>query len=322
MRIHFSSQKECFLRLGGVLMGSCGKVEKFIDMEQNSELLVEFLPVDGNLLPLCFVINAAFFQNPPSCIQLYQYGIGVDIVAAHFQPRVADLQVLEQKRVGNLLATFVKQQNMQLLLENNKTFANLALPLVDSYTLEEIQLAATPLLLFTYQKDGKKMLLVYNQNCKLLLKQEYSSYTITENLQLTLKYNNVAQYTLQQSYVLEKDGLHCKQESLQADENFAIENLHARLFPFAFFQAMLIGADIKDYLAPTLQDKQTLLKEYLGQFIDVQIPKDIFYHVYGEVNAVALIYQKAETVFEIKFFTLQLENGKICNLQIVDSPIA
>lgn len=210
---------------------------------------------------------------------------------------------------------------MQLLLENNKNFETLALPLVDSYTLEEITLASTAFLLFTYQKDGIHTLHIYNQNCKLLLKQNYSSYTIAENLQLTLKYNNVAQYVLQKSYAFENESFLCKEESLQADENFSIERLHTKLFPFAFFQAILVGADFKDFLAPSLQDKQALLKDYLGQFIDVQIPKDIFYHIYGEINAVALVYPKTETLFEVKFFTLQVEDGKICNLQVVDTSI-
>ena len=315
MRIHFSSKKECFLRLGGVLMGSCGKIEKFIDLEPNCELLVEFLPSDGNILPLSFVINKQFFESPPECCNVYFYGIGADIVASNFQPRTTDLQVLQQKRVDNLLATFVQQQHMQLLLENNKVFESMSLPFVDEYTLDEVKLGGSSLLLFTYQKDGQKKLLLFNQNCKLLLESFYTEYSIEDSLNLTLQHSDLARHLLKQVYLLEEDKLILKEQTLLSHESFSITSLHAKLFPFAFFQTILIGGKFTDYLSPALQDKAELLKEYLGNFIEVQIPKDIVYHHHGEVNAVALVYQKTKTLFEVKFFILQIENGKICNLQ-------
>ena len=51
MRIHFSAEKPCMLRLGGALLGSVGEAEKFADIGQES-ILAEFLPDDGDLLPL------------------------------------------------------------------------------------------------------------------------------------------------------------------------------------------------------------------------------------------------------------------------------
>ena len=315
MRIHFSSKKECYLRLGGALMGSCGKVEKFIELDQDTELLVEFLPADGNILPLSFVINKQFFENPPECCNVHFYGIGADIIACNFQPRRTDLQVLKQMRVGNLLATFVQQQNMQLLLENNKKFENIPLPFIEEYNIEEVSLGKTSLLLFSYEKDGQKKLYLFNQSCQMLLEHFYTEYTITDTLQLTLQHNDLAHHTLQQTFVLEEEKLVLKEQTLNPQENFSIHTLHAKLLPFDFFQSVLIVGDFSSYLSPNLQDKQELLKEYLGNFIEVQIPKDIFYHHHGEVNAVALVYPKSKSLFEVKFFVVQTENGKICNIQ-------
>ncbi len=315
MRIHFSSKKECYLRLGGVLMGSCGKVEKFIEIEQDCELLVEFLPADGNILPLSFVINKQFFESPPDCCNVFYYGIGADIVACNFQSRTTNLQVLKQLRVGNLLATFVQQQNMQLLLENNQKFESISVPFIEQYALEQITLNTTSLLLFRYEKDGQKKLLFFNQSCQLLLESFYTDYTITDRLQLSLQYNDLAHHTLQQTYLLEENKLLLKEQTLHQQENFSISALHIKLLPFAFFQSILIGGNFSAYLSPNLQDKQELLKEYLGNFIEVQIPKDIFYHHHGEINAVALVYQKSKSLFEIKFFVTQIEDGKICNIQ-------
>ena len=56
MRIHFGSSVPCVLRLGGVSAGFCGETEKFADIMQE-RLLAEFLPADGDLYPLSFVLE-------------------------------------------------------------------------------------------------------------------------------------------------------------------------------------------------------------------------------------------------------------------------
>ena len=319
MRLHFSSEKECYLRLGGVLMGSCGKVEKFIDLAPESELLVEFLPVDGNLLPLTFVITAKFFENPPTCLKVYQYGIGADIVACQFQPRNADLQVIEQLRVQKLLATCIQQQTVQLLLESdNGSFHKFALPNATNYALEQIELHKQALLLLKCTEERHKKLFIFDQNGKLLLEQLYTDYSLDESLKIVLQHNTLPRHCLQAEYTLEGERFIEKHRTLVADKNFDIQKLHTKLLPFAFFQSVLVGADCTSYLNSTLQAQTELLKGYLGEFIDVQIPKDIFYHHYGEVNAVGLVYKQTETLHTVKFFTVDLENGKICNLHALD----
>ena len=48
MRVHFSAAIPCALRLGGAPAGMCGEAEKFADLPEDEEVLVEFLPADGD----------------------------------------------------------------------------------------------------------------------------------------------------------------------------------------------------------------------------------------------------------------------------------
>ena len=58
MRVHFSAAIPCALRLGGAPAGMCGEAEKFADLPEDEEVLVEFLPADGDYFPLGFLWNA------------------------------------------------------------------------------------------------------------------------------------------------------------------------------------------------------------------------------------------------------------------------
>ena len=66
MRVYFSAEEQCMLRLGGAVAGFCGRAAKFADIGEEG-VQAEFLPADGNLLPLSFFICDGFFREPPAC---------------------------------------------------------------------------------------------------------------------------------------------------------------------------------------------------------------------------------------------------------------
>ena len=130
MRVHFSAAMPCALRIGGAAAGMCGEAEKFADLPCGEELLVEFLPADGDYFPLSFIMSADFFARPPQGVEAYLYDCGADVRAARFAPRSPALRVLAQARAAGMLLTAFDWGGPRLCAEG-RGFACLDLPSSD-----------------------------------------------------------------------------------------------------------------------------------------------------------------------------------------------
>ena len=136
MRVHFSAAIPCALRIGGAAAGVCGEAEKFADLPCGEELLVEFLPADGDYFPLSFIMSADFFARPPQGIEAYLYDCGADVRAARFAHRSPALRVLAQARAAGMLLTAFDWGGPRLCAEG-RGFACLDLPSADVHLGEE-----------------------------------------------------------------------------------------------------------------------------------------------------------------------------------------
>ena len=81
----------------------------------------------------------------------------------------------------------------------------------------------------------------------------------------------------------------------------------AGLIAYAFFESLLIGADYMPFLSESLKKDSEKIPAFLGNFLSV-LPTD-------EENACNLVYQKANRLFEVKTFRLQIEQDKIVDIQ-------
>ena len=79
----------------------------------------------------------------------------------------------------------------------------------------------------------------------------------------------------------------------------------------------MAGGDPAPYLTPALAGRKALLKEYLGDFCGVYLPKEIFYLAHGQINAAGLVYRRAENAFDVRFFEAETDGGKIGNIRPV-----
>ena len=88
----------CVLRAGGAPAGFLSGNKLFADADR---VLVEFLPADGELLPLSFVTGEEFFRHPPACCDVYRCGCYNLVHAARFSPRRSGFDAKTQVRCGN-----------------------------------------------------------------------------------------------------------------------------------------------------------------------------------------------------------------------------
>ena len=78
-------------------------------------------------------------------------------------------------------------------------------------------------------------------------------------------------------------------------------------YALALFESALIGADCSPFLCASLQKKATSLKDYLGDYRSVVMT--------AERNKVGLIYERKERVFDVRYFQVETEDGKISNIK-------
>lgn len=314
MRVHFSSSMPCALKLGGALVGFCGEAEKFTDLPDGEKVPAEFIPADGNFMPITFVIDERFFQSPPRCCDVIRYSCGADICAARFLPRDVGLRVLAQSREGDILATVFDNGGVQLSLESPNGFISEALPRTESYEIASEQIGGEQFVRVSCKDEKKIELLLYNKALECAFRDRVSDFSCGEKLTVRLDFADVVGHSA--TRILRAEGGALLPETVQVNAANDVDPslLDERILPFAFFQEIAVGGNFTAYLSEELAQKQDRIKEYLGDFVGVYLPKEIFYLTYGKQNAAGLLYRRGDNVWDAKFFSLQSENGKITNI--------
>ena len=88
-------------------------------------------------------------------------------------------------------------------------------------------------------------------------------------------------------------------------------------FAGLYRRGLAAGADPAPYLAERLRGRSAMLAEYLGDFEDVAMPKEVFYLAHGPVNAAGLVYRRAPNLFDVRFFLADCAEGKVQNVRPV-----
>ena len=313
MRIHFRSTLPCVLRLGGAIAGYCGEADKFADIEEES-LLAEFLPANGNFLPLSFVIDETFFSAPPACCDVYRYDGGADIVAARFAPRDTSLRPLTQGRAGGMLATVLDGAQVQAAIESGGKLELVPLPRASRYEIGAERVGGAHFLRLSAVDEDGQLLCLFSDDLHCVLRERVQEAAFGEVLRTETKLCDLARHTVRRTFAAEENRLQEQAREVLPDPDFSADALHETLLPFAFFQELLAGGDPAPYLSPALSEQIPKLREYLGDFCAVTPPKEIFYLRNGTRNAAGLVYARGENLFDVKFFEAKTEQGKIANL--------
>lgn len=314
MRVHFSSSMPCALKLGGALVGFVGEAEKFADLPEDGRVPAEFIPADGNFMPVTFVIDDRFFSSPPRCCDVIRYGCGADVRAARFSPRDAELRVLLQARECGMLVTVFESGGVRLSLESAHGFTTLSLPRAESYSAGTETVGGEQFLRVSCHNGKKTELLLFNDVPECAFRGSADGYSCGEKLTVRRDFSDMAGHSAEQTFRAQGGALIPEQTVVTAANAPDPALLDERVLPFAFFQEIAAGGDFTPYLCEELAGKPEQIREYLGAFEGVYLPKEIFYLTHGKQNAAGLLYRRGDNVWDAKFFCVQRENGKIANI--------
>ena len=314
MRIYFSAALPCVLRAGGAPAGFLSGNELCADMDEH--VPVEFIPADANFLPLTFAAGKSFFEKPPACCDVYRCGCYNIIYAARFVPRGAGFDAKCQGRGAGMQATVFECGGPFLCIQDGEGFDTYPLPQAGEYEIGEERIGNETFLCVRGQACG--FLAFFSAGRRRALQLKANSYECGERLRVTQTFADVACHTAETEYAAQNGELALLSKKVWARKNFDPAALDEKILPFAFFQEIAAGGDFTPYLSESLAEKADLLREYLGDFCAAAIPKEIFYRVHGNVNAVGLVYRRAENSFDMKLFRAETQDGRIVNVLPVE----
>ncbi len=299
MKIYFLSSTPCALTLNGVFFGVTDKFQRFAEIHLADRIFAQFSPEGA--LPIGFFITESLPFSPPDGCEVYLLKDGVAVYAKEFPALDTALRPIAQKRDGDLLVTVYAQGRVQVSIESKNGFFNAYLP--PSFSICEITFPEGLILL-----QGQNVFALFNKKGERLLQEDALSVAVEESvLSATLPLSDALGRTAECKWLLSKDGCTrtaCtfRQERRENDDIF----LQA-FIAYAFFESVLIGADYREFLASELLPEAEQIVAFLGDFIAVT-PTD-------EPTVCGLVKKKAERLFEVEYYSIELREGKIIDVK-------
>lgn len=288
MRVFFLSEKRCALFFGGVFLGTADGFERSAELDPADRIFCE-LQAPG-CAPESFVFDEAFLFAPPPPFELYFSRGTVTVYCRSFARADPSLTVVRQERVNGALFTLCMQGRLQLNMENETGFH--ILPLPERFMNCTFRACGEDFLL-----EGSGTFALIKRDGTVRIRAEGRVLECGETLVAEIAFRDSGGHTAIAEW---RDG-----ELLRYTVRTAREPTETT-FALALFESVLIGADCTPFLADALKPKAGALRAYLGDFSDVALT--------ARQDVVGLVYPRKERVFDVRYFRVTLEDGKIANI--------
>lgn len=282
------AEKPCALFLNGAALGTVDKFERVCEIDPKDEIFCECKA--AGMASVRFVFNEAFLFSPPEQIKLYYTDGAVAVYICDFIRADQSVKILCSRQFGDTRLTLFMQGRLQLSFLRGTALSLLPLP--------------------DYLETGE----IYRVGREFLVESETG---------FALFSAEGKQITQSAGRVIVKDG------ALQAELPFGDSMGHSALctwengkmtsctirtacepgeatFALALFESALIGADATPFLSEDLQGKASSLKEFLGNYTSVVLS--------DAPNRIGLVYPRKDRVFDVRYFRVTIQDGKIANI--------
>ena len=306
MRIYFLSERTAALKLNGAYMGVIDKFERFVDVDGGAKILAEVVP-DGDALPLSFFIDDALLTSPPDFLDVYLCGGDAVVYVSRFERRTRGLKVVAQTQFcGGQYTLFLTDGRVYLNCERGTDCTLHELPLCcESATLTENKIGGFPVLL----TEGAGYLAVISEDGRRVFYNPAESWLCGDKLTVTVNFNTCAGCRAVCTFGY--DGREMRLEGSRTEERVPPDE---SVLHFAFFESVLTRGNFTKYLCDDLKGNAAALPEFLGEFVDVSVPYKKFFDVHGDIKAAGLVYPQSKNLFTVKYFAVDIKDGKITNV--------
>ena len=289
MQVIFLAERQCALTVNGAYFGMVDGFEKRAELDPKDGLFCEFLP--ENYCPVRFRLDEDFLLSPPPHVDLYFFRGGAAIYCRDFVRSDPTLSVLWQKRVGGSLLTLCMQGRLSLNLENETGFHIIPLP-------EEFMTCTPHAMQDEILLEGETYFAILSREGKLLMQTDGKALSRGEIFKAEIPFFDSMGHTA----VIER-----KEKKLLSCAIRGRFEPTERTFALALFESCLIGADVTPFLADNLREKAGSLRQFLGKYVSVALTDD--------PTLTGLVYERKPHVFDVRYFRITLEDGKIANIR-------
>ena len=302
MKIYFLSSVPCMLSLNGVFFGVTDKFERFADVCLTDRVFAKFTPEGG--LPIGFFITEALLSTPPAGCEVYLLQNAIAIYARDFTPMDCTLRPIAQQRFDDTLVSVFQQGHIQVSIQSPLGFFTSTLP--PSFASCRLSMHADLVFL-----EGENHLAVYTKSGKCVLNEQVLTFSVENNeLNATLPLSDSLGRVADCAWILQENGCtrtrFTLRQSCTHTGEMDEEKITEEVLPYAFFESVLFGVNFADFLSDELAGKANYIVDFLGDFQGVCITDNPY--------ICGLIREKAPRLFEVVYFTVTVENGKITDV--------
>ncbi len=303
MKIYFLSSQPCSLRLNGVFYGATDDFERFAELHLTDRIFVEFTPEGAH--SVSFFLTEEILTAPPIGCEVYLIREGVVIRAYDFPPIDCTLHPIAQNRFGDTVISVFQQGRIQCTMQTPNSFFTSTLP--PAFSLSTLSKHGD-----FYFIEGKNALAVYTNNGERVFLEEILSFSASETeFNASLPLSNALGRVADCTYALDKTGCRRTRFSLRQayahDGDTNEEKIRDELLPYTFFERVLLGENYAELLSTDLQYKAKHIVDFLGDFHQVSLTDSPY--------TCGLIKEKAPRLFEVAYFTVTVEGGKITDIK-------
>lgn len=314
MRIYFLSASPAALKLNGAYMGIIDGFERFADFgdgELNRGVFAEAVP-QGAACAVGFIINGDFFKNPPDFTDVYLTDGDAVVYIKKYPPAGGKLEIIAQRFFKTVTATLFSENGGLYLNCVNGTDANLyeLSPKFLKARFSEQTLCGFDVLVLA----GAGCIAVISESGKRVFYNPAESWSCGDKLTVTVNFNTCAMCKAECSFLFDGEKM-----TLDSSVTREFAEPSTKVFHFAFFESVLTKGDFKKYLSAELSEKADALPSFLGEFVDVTIPYSRFFEKHGDLTAAGLVYPAGRNLFEVRYFAVDITDGKITNIYEVEN---
>lgn len=309
MRIYFLSERQAALKLDGAYLGIIDGFERFIDAEEGAKILAEIIP-EGDARPVSFFIDDGFFKRPPDFADVYLCDGDAVIYISRYAPRSEKLKVVAQKQFcGGLVTLFLNGGGVYLNCEKNVCNLYTLSRGFENAELREERIADRPVLL----AEGKECVAVVSENCRRVFFNPAESWQCGKDFTVTVNFNTCAGCRAVCTFAYDGENMTLIKSATEERVPPSPAVMH-----FAFFECVMTRGNFSKYLCDDLKAKAEDLPSFLGEFVDVTVPYSKFIERHGDIKAAGLVYPLSQNLFKVKYFAVDIKDGKIENIYEVE----
>lgn len=291
-----------------MFIGSIDGFERRIELDPADGVFAEIIP-DNNLQPVNFFLNEKFFSSPPPFADVYLMEGDALIRIKEYGVKDVKLSVIYQTRFAGNLVTVFSQGGIYLSVEGAE-YELSPLPLSFARLRAEVKTVSGREVLALF---GGVDLLLISEKGKMIFMNPTENAEFSDTLKITAAFETCT--AAKAECVFSYDG-----EKLTLVSSATVETRppEEEILHFAFFESVLTRGEFAKYLDDELKPRAKDLKSYLGEFISVTVPPEKFYLEHGKIKAAGLVYPQSENLFRVKYYAVDVMNGKITNIYPVE----